>query len=234
MYFFTKYISFSNSGFLDGFTDVHSHLLPGVDDGICTMSETLSTLVYLEELGVKRIWFTPHIMDEVPNSTKQLRQRFKEVRNLYRGKIEINLAAEYMLDCLFDERLDRNDLLPLKNNYLLVETSCFNPPINLMGTLSNIRSKGYFPVLAHPERYVYMDMPDYYELKKSGVKLQLNLFSLVEIYGKNVYVKAHRLLKKGLYSMAGCDIHSLPELQRAINIKKLPVKTLPYLKSIEV
>ena len=146
------------SGFLRCFTDWHCHILPGVDDGVQTMDEALQILAEYERLGVKEVWLTPHIMEDMPNTTRHLRERFAELQAVYQGKVALNLASENMLDNLFEERLNKNDLLPIGKDgrHLLVETSYFNPPMGLQNILLRIKAKGYFPILAHPERYVYM------------------------------------------------------------------------------
>ena len=114
-----------------------------------------------------------------------------------------------MLDNLFDERLDGNDLLPIgrRGNHLLVETSYFNPPLDLEGTLCRIRSRGYYPLLAHPERYVYMSRKDYRRLHEARVRFQLDLFTLAGMYGKRAMECAGWLLEQGFYDAAGTDIH---------------------------
>ena len=218
MWFFNKQISLSESGIFQGFTDWHCHLLPGVDDGVQTVEETLQILALYEELGVKEVWLTPHIMEDIPNSTSQLKAKYAELQTSYHGSIVLHLAAEYMLDHLFEERLRNNDLLPLgkDGNHLLVETSYFNPPMDLKGILKRIMSSGYIPVLAHPERYIYMSEQDYRQLKDMNVKFQLNLFSLVGSYGKSVKEKAEWLLKNGLYDLNGTDTHSFCHLEKMI------------------
>ena len=210
MRFFHTSRSVARSGILRGLTDCHSHLLPGVDDGVGTPEESLQILDGMERQGVRKVWLTPHIMEDVPNTTDSLRTKFRELEASYGGGMELALAAENMLDSLFEERLEKDDVLPLHENgkrCLLVETSCFNPPMNLHSLLQRIRRKGYHPLLAHPERYVYMEMPDYRELREEGVLFQLNLPSLTGMYGGHVQKKAASLLKAGMYSLTGSDMH---------------------------
>lgn len=215
MWPFKKRISLKDSGVLSGFTDWHCHLLPGVDDGVQTMEESLEILRLYGELGVKSVWLTPHIMEDIPNTTAHLRERFAELQAAYNGTIDLHLSAENMLDALFEERLEKNDLLPLgeKGDHLLVETSYFNPPMGLKNILLRIKAKGYYPVLAHPERYVYMDKSYYMELKDMGVKFQLNLFSPRGMYGKATHKKANWLQKSGMYEYTGTDLHQLGMLE---------------------
>lgn len=221
MWPFRKKQTLEESGFFRGFTDWHSHILPGVDDGVQTMEEALQILAEYERLGIKEVWFTPHIMEDIPNTTEHLRERFAELQTAYRGEAVLHLASENMLDKLFEERLEKNDLLPLGKDrkYLLVETSYFNPPMGLQNILLRIKAKGYYPVLAHPERYIYMDRNDYQRLKCMDVKFQLNLFSLHGMYGKDSQKKAHGMQKAGMYDYIGTDLHRLETLPIALQRK---------------
>ena len=208
MWPFGKLSIFKKRLITPGFIDWHSHILPGVDDGVQTIEDALAILRRYEKLRVAEVWLTPHVMEDIPNTTDELRQRFAELQSAYTGNVKLHLGAENMLDHLFDERLAKDDLLPIGDNGLLVETSYFSPPISLYGTLEQIKSKGYIPVLAHPERYIYMDEGDYYRLKNDGVKFQLNLFSFEGLYGQYVCDKAKWLKRKGFYDYIGTDIHN--------------------------
>ena len=209
MWPFRKCIPLKDSGIFEGFTDWHSHILPAVDDGVRSVEEALEILHGYEALGMKTVWLTPHIMEDMPNTPESLKRKFEELRTAYSGQIELHLAAEHMLDNLFDERLNGNDLLPIgqRGDHLLVETSYFNPPLDLEGTLCRIRSCGYYPLLAHPERYVYMSRKDYRRLHEAGVRFQLDLFALAGMYGKRATECAGWLLEQGFYDAAGTDIH---------------------------
>ena len=222
--FQSKVKSLRDSGLLNGVTDWHSHILPGVDDGIKTMEDSLKALAAMEKLGVKDLWLTPHIMEDCPNETKDLRKRFEELNLAYNGKMRLHLAAENMLDNLFEDRLEGNDLLPLgeTGNHLLVETSYFNPPMNMTRMLEQVMAKGYCPVLAHPERYRYMDEIDYERLKEMGVLFQANYFSLVGGYGNTARKKLEWLLKKNMVDLMGSDLHRNQVLEHLI--EKSPQK----------
>ena len=198
------------SSLLNDFTDHHSHILPGVDDGVKKMEVSLKVLERYEQLGIAEVWCTPHIMEDIPNTTEALRARFAELCEAYQGPIKLHLAAEYMMDALFEERLSQGDLLPLGEvgNQLLVETSYFTPPMDMDSILKQIKQKGYYPMLAHPERYVYMDRERYKELKNKDIRFQLNLSSLAGAYGSEAKDKAHWLLKHNYYNLAGSDLHS--------------------------
>lgn len=201
--------SIEKSGLLKGFSDYHCHILPGVDDGFQSFQASLDILKRYEDVGISTVWLTPHIMEDVPNTTDELRKRFAEFKAEYNGPIELHLGSENMIDNLFDERLEKNDLLPLgeTGQYLLVETSYYNPPMGMDDVLQKIKSKGYFPVLAHPERYMYMHTEKYANLKEMGILFQLNLFSLTGQYGPQVQKKAERLYKQQMYNFVGTDLH---------------------------
>lgn len=228
MWPFSSKRSIADAGLLDGFTDWHCHLLPGVDDGVKEIDETLALLDRYEQLGVRRVWLTPHTMEEMPNTPDSLSQQFDALSQAYTGAIKLCLASEHMLDNLFDDRLATKRVLPIGSDgrHLLVETSYFTPPYDFDEKLDAIRSAGLFPVLAHPERYVYMDDNDYDRLTAQGIPLQLNLFSMVGMYGDEAASKARRLLKKGMYTLVGTDTHSLRQFDYAVNV--------PFLKSSDI
>ncbi len=209
MWPFSNKTTLAACGALKGATDHHSHILPGVDDGIESIDEALRILAEYEEIGIKRLWLTPHIMEDIPNTPEKLQARFGELKAVYNGNIELNLAAEYMLDNNLRTLLKEGTLLPIgsKRNHILVETSYYNPPMRLHETLKQIKSQGYHPLLAHPERYLYMSNADYTTLHDEGVKFQLNLPSLAGAYGKQVKKRAEWLLKNSLYTACGSDLH---------------------------
>ena len=215
---FRKRQTLEESGFFRGFIDWHCHILPGVDDGVQSMDESLQILAEYERLGVKEVWLTPHIMEDIPNTTEKLRERFAELKSVYQGSMMLHLASENMLDNLFEERLEKNDLLPIGKvgKYLLVETSYFNPPMGLNNILLRIKAKGYYPVLAHPERYLYMDKEKYEHIHSMGVKLQMNVFSLQGVYGMEVRKRAKWLQKHSMYAFVGTDLHKMEILKRMI------------------
>lgn len=201
--------SLLSSAVLNGTVDSHSHILFGVDDGVRTLEESLSILEYEESLGVKEIWCTPHIIEDGLNDHELFKARFEQLNEAYSGPIRLHLAAEYMLDTVFEQRFRDRELLTHENNTLLVETSAWTPPIGLDKTLRNIQNAGYRPLLAHPERYRYMNIPSYERLRKLGIHFQLNLPSLVGFYGETAKGKAEWLLEHGYYTEVGSDCHRL-------------------------
>lgn len=191
-----------------GMTDSHSHILPGVDDGVHHIEESLEILSRYEQMGIREVWFTPHIMEDVPNTTADLSKRFAAFKKEYHGPIELHLAAEYMMDYGFEKRLGERDILEHGPGRVLVESSYLEPPMGLDNILFNIQAAGYTPILAHPERYLFMEMEKYPKLKKKGILFQLNWGSLGGLYGKHVQQRAYHLLKEGMYDMSGSDIHT--------------------------
>lgn len=208
------------AGIFSGFTDWHSHILPGVDDGVQTIEDALEILHRYEELGFKRIWLTPHVMEDFPNTPENLRERFEELKKVYKGNLELHLAAENMIDSLFQERLKTDTFLPIgdEGRHLLVETSYVNPPLGMEDTIDKIMAMGYFVILAHPERYRYMEEEDYRKWKEKGVLFQSNLMSFVGGYGESARKKAEWLLKEGMIDMFGSDIHRLAFFEQGIGI----------------
>lgn len=215
MWLLSDKMTVRESGLLDGFCDYHCHLLPGVDDGVEDTGETLQILQEWEALGVTEVWLTPHIMEDIPNEPVELNRRFKDLQGLYGGGIRLHLAAEHMMDGLFLRRLGVEDVMPIgmDGTQLLVETSYYIPPMNMETIIDSIRKNGYDPLLAHPERYQYMEKDDYRHWKEKGVLLQLNLPSLVGAYGPEVKHKAEWLLRENMYDYCGSDTHSMEQVE---------------------
>lgn len=237
MWPFTRHYSIEERAFLDGAVDYHSHILPGVDDGIRTQEDSLRVLSYYEKAGIKEVWLTPHIMEDIPNSTVFLQERFAALQAAYDGPVVLHLAAENMMDQLFEDRLDAGDLLTMENvsenPLLLVETSYFNPPLGLYDILERVMKKGLRPLLAHPERYVYMEWKDYCRLKGMGVLFQLNLLSLTGHYGKTAQACSRRLLKNGMYDYYGSDLHRLSPFKHAVGEKVLSGREIDALLKLK-
>ena len=231
--FNSKTKSLKEADLLAGITDWHSHILPGVDDGFKTMEDSLKALSEMEKLGVRELWLTPHIMEDTPNETRFLRERFLELQSQWKGKIKLHLGAENMLDNLFEDRLEADDFLPMgeSGKHLLVETSYFNPPMNMTNLLEQVMKKGYFPIRAHPERYRYMDEMDYERLKDMGVLFQVNYFSLVGGYGNTARKKLEWLLKKDMVDFIGSDLHRLSALMHFVEDRPKKKKYLDALKA---
>lgn len=205
--------------FTSHFVDIHSHLLPGIDDGAKDLEKSIELIKTMRSYGIKNFITTPHVLGNVyPNSSSVILEKLEEVKAEIKKQnldVKISAAAEYMLDENFSELLEKDDILTLKDNYILVEMSYFNAPLNLYEVLFEIQLKGYKPILAHPERYNFFhnDFESYYKLKKQGCLFQLNLLSLTPQYGKNVQQIAQKLLKLGMIDFVGTDTHHSQHLE---------------------
>jgi tyrosine-protein phosphatase YwqE len=229
---FNRRQSILDSGLLKGAVDNHSHILYGLDDGVKKQEDSLAILRWLEEQGVSEVWFTPHVMEDVPNTTEGIRARFEELKAVYDGGLQLHLAAEYMIDTLFEERLEKRDLLEHGEEVVLVETSAIAPPINLWNVLEQMLKAGYRPLIAHPERYRYMEPSDYKELHNMGCFLQMNLPSIVGFYGESARQRAQYLLDKGWYRMVGSDCHRFKAIQAQYTAKELKKDTIAKLSAL--
>ena len=229
---FNRKCSVEESGLLGLVEDRHSHILYGVDDGVKTAGESAALLEWLYGLGLKSLWLTPHVMEDIPNTTDALRLRMEELVAAVKPGPELHLAAEYMIDNLFLGRLESGDLLCMEDGQVLVETSTWSSPFDLPDILSRVMSAGYRPVLAHPERYRYMEMEDYRKLADMGVRLQMNLPSVLGYYGASERDKARKMLSEGMYSYLGSDCHSCGMLQRMYSSRVLDRKEVDKIARI--
>lgn len=234
MWPFTHKQSLEKSKLLTGFTDYHSHVLPNVDDGIKDIEDSLKVIDEYERQGVDTLWLTPHVMEDMPNRTSDLKRVFEHLKSQYNGPLKLKLASENMLDNLFEERIANNDVLPIgdRRQHLLVETSYFTPPTDFEGKLGRVCSAGYFPLLAHPERYLYMDIDDYDNLHDRGIKMQLNLSSLFGFYGKEAKKKAEYMLLNEYYHAVGSDTHRVAQVTKSLKEGNLSKKTIEMLQEI--
>lgn len=225
---------------LEGIPDIHNHILPGIDDGAANLEDSVGLLRKLGTLGVTSFIATPHVMnDYYPNTPatikkalETLKAKISELPDL--RKVKIKAAAEYMMDQSFLELLEKEKLLTLSENYVLVEMSYFQAPINLNEILFKLQTHGYRPVLAHPERYAFFhtkDLRKYEELKKRGCLFQLNVLSLSTHYGSRMQETAYKLLQSGLIDFIGSDTHREQHLEKWEKIK-LPLKIVDPVKEI--
>lgn len=196
-----------------GYVDIHSHTLCGIDDGAQNIQDTKFLLNAMQDLGFGKVITTPHTITDIHPNTTQIIQATHEkvVRELPKEtqQLSYHAASEYMLDDQFEARVKADDLLTLKDKFVLVEMSYINPPIFLDDVLFLLVSKGYTPVMAHPERYNFYkgEKSAFEHLKRMGCKLQLNLLSTVGYYGESVAKTANMLLKEGMYDFSGSDMH---------------------------
>lgn len=214
------------------YIDIHSHLIPGIDDGAKTIEDSLGLINELNKIGFSQLITTPHVMPPVwKNNTSIIQKGEKEVQvALDKNNLPFKAAAEYMLDHQFLDILKNEQLLTLKDNYLLVEMSYLNPPINIQEIVYEIQIAGYTPILAHPERYLFLHQNfDFYtKLKKSGCLFQLNLLSVVGYYGVPVLKTAEKLLKQKMIDFVGSDLHHYKHL--AAFSQKVGIKEMAPLK----
>lgn len=220
----------------DDYIDIHSHVLPGLDDGAKTFEDSLSLINSLQSFGTSQIITTPHVMDYFYGNTKQkilnsLDQTTIDLRKKH-ITIPFRAAAEYMIDDTFVALFKSEKLMTLKDNYVLIEMSYINPPIQLYSIIFDLQVAGYIPVLAHPERYGFLhyDFEEYNKLINSGCLFQLNLLSIVGYYGLHIAKIAKKLLKNGMYSFVGSDVHH----DRHINAfsSKVLIKDIQPLKEV--
>ncbi|WP_298488362.1 CpsB/CapC family capsule biosynthesis tyrosine phosphatase [uncultured Maribacter sp.] len=224
---------------LNGFTDIHNHILPGIDDGAKTVKDSIELIKGFSEFGVTDFIATPHIMyNYYPNNRESISKSHAELKNglIYNNikDVSISISAEHMIDSNFETILLNNDIMPIEKNYLLVEMSYLQPSINFENAIQKIKEKSLFPILAHPERYVYLHSKfnTYNKYKNQGIKFQLNLLSLSNYYGKEVQQAAYKLLNEDLFDYAGSDIHNMRQLKKLKEIKisnKQLYKILPII-----
>ena len=199
--------------------DIHSHILPGIDDGSPDVETSLGLIRGLYDLGIRKCIATPHIIGDLyRNDPETIGAALEKVKKACADAaigMEISAAAEYMLDDHFMGLLDRKEpLLFLEKNVLLVELSYNLFPDNLHEMVFRIVTSGYKPVLAHPERYAYFHnkYESFARLKELGFHLQVNLLSLTGYYGKEVTKAAVYIIKNGLATLVGTDLHHIRHL----------------------
>jgi len=204
--------------------DIHSHLIPGIDDGSPNVEASVYLIKEMKELGFKKLITTPHIMwDIYKNTRKVILEKLEEVKiKLGEEKIdiEIHAAAEYFIDDYVEGLLNQKEpLLTFGNNMVLTEFSMASPPFDLKEVLFEMQIQGYQPVIAHPERYTYLEHNKnfYDELKDAGYLFQLNILSLSGYYGGSVMELARHLAKKGYYDLVGTDLHHTRHLEALKN-----------------
>ncbi|APA65510.1 tyrosine-protein phosphatase [Maribacter sp. 1_2014MBL_MicDiv] len=223
---------------LEGFIDIHNHILPGIDDGAKTVEDSIELIKGFNEFEVNDFICTPHIMENYyPNNPSTIQSSLSLLKNALKMNnlehISIEAAAEHMIDSGFETILNEYKVMPLAKSYLLIEMSYLQASINFDSAVQKIKTNGLFPILAHPERYMYLHnkMDKYKHFKTDGVLFQLNLLSLGDYYGSEVQKVANWLLKNNLIDFAASDVHKITQLNalKKISIKE---KTLMLIKPI--
>ena len=207
-------------------TDIHSHFIPGIDDGSPDMETSILLIKKMQNLGYSKVITSPHVMsDFYQNSSETILKGLADVRaelKIQNINMEIDAAAEYYIDFEFEQKIEKEKFLTFGDNYILVELPFIEEPKNLFGIIFKLQLEGYKVVLAHPERYAYYKMEDYNELKNRGVLLQINLLSLIGYYSPQIQRKTEQLIEENIVSFVGTDCHNMhhAELYEKCQTKK--------------
>ncbi len=213
--------------------DIHSHLIPGIDDGSQTMDETIAMLAKFQSLGYKKVITTPHVMsDSFPNTSENILAGLEDVRAEIKKvglTIQIEAAAEYYFDETFVAKIKAKDLLTFGDNYVLLEFAFHSPPQYIDQMFFELQSRGYRPVVAHFERYMYYlgKIDQAIEWRQKGINIQININSLFGHYGPDIKKQAERLIDAGEFDFIGTDCHRIEHLMLLENSL-----TSPYIHKI--
>jgi tyrosine-protein phosphatase YwqE len=201
---------------------MHSHLIPGVDDGATDLGNSLALIQGLKELGFQYLITTPHTLQDIhPNTKETLQAGYALLKEKLSPEINIHLSSEYYLDEQFQHQLLNNGLMPLPGNRLLIEFSQIFRPQNLEEIIFDLRINGFQPVLAHPERYLFFhkDFSYFTRLKEMKVEFQVNALSLTKHYGEHIKSIAEKLIDKDMIDFIGTDLHHIRHIQA---LKQVP------------
>lgn len=225
-------INLIDTDIFKGAVEMHCHLLPAVDDGIQELEKSVKTMNWLQQIGFEHIFLTPHIMNDWPkNNYNSLNKIFESFKSHVPKGMGIGLAAEYMLDPQFDDRVNE-PILSFNNQHVLVETSYFAASPMMREQLYQLRLKEHIPILAHPERYTYLSASHLLNMHKEGILFQLNLMSLCGAYGPEAKEKAEFLLKNNAYNFVGTDTHSYHWLRNCMEKLKLSKKNVDKIRAL--
>jgi tyrosine-protein phosphatase YwqE len=225
MFFLNKLSKSPYTDFSQVKVDMHSHLIPGIDDGAATISDSVFLMTQLQEMGFTCLFTTPHSFEEVyPNSPETLLQGRRDLDNFIPDGIQLEHSFEYYLDEKFKTNLQNKHLIALPGSRLLVEFSQVSLPLNLEKQIKTITDNGYVPIIGHPERYLFLQgRLDYLAyLKSLGVELQLNALSLTNYYGKDTNAFAKKLVKSKLIDFIGTDLHHADQIGQLRNVPASP------------
>ncbi len=194
-------------------SDIHSHFIPGIDDGAKTIEESVVLITEMYNMGYKKVITSPHIISDMFRNTPEIilggLEKVRAALKQANIPIEVEAAAEYYLDFDFERKLNEEKLLTFGNNYLLFEISYLNAPDNLNHLIFKMQTLGYKPVMAHPERYNFWhnDFNIYETLVEKGVLLQMNVNSLTGYYSPSTKEIAKQMIDKNMISFLGTDCH---------------------------
>lgn len=206
----SKHIDFSTIS-----VDMHSHLIPGVDDGAKDVVDSIQLINGLKELGFTKLYTTPHTLQDIhPNTQETLKNAYSLLEGKLPEGITIDLSSEYYMDEQFHNQVRDRSVMPLPGNRLLIEFSQISRPHDLEEVIFDLGIKGYNIILAHPERYLFFHKQFTYftRLKEMGIELQVNALSLTDHYGKNIRSIAEKLIEKEMIDFIGTDIHHVKHL----------------------
>lgn len=193
--------------------DMHSHVLPGIDDGAQNPDESIGLIKKMMEVGISKIIATPHIMADyyknTPETINAALEILKKALTEENITIDVTAAAEHYFDETFEALVNKEQLMTMGQKYVLFELPFISAPTNLLAMIKRMRDLGYKPILAHPERYTYFKLDDFKNLKNYGCKLQLNTISLTGYYGKQVKKTAEDIADGGLVDFISSDMHHL-------------------------
>lgn len=228
MFSFFKKRSLYHPQFQNFIRDIHSHILPGIDDGSPDVETSVLLVKGLIELGITHTVATPHIIGDLyrnnKNTIEKALQKLVDACEAQQLPIKISAAAEYMLDDYFMELLRKKEsLLTITRNYVLTELTYISVPENLEDISFELVTSGYQPIMAHPERYHYYhkNYDQFYRLKELGFLLQVNLLSVIGYYGPGVAKAAKFIFEKNLADFVGTDMHHQRHLNMLSNKKTL-------------
>jgi len=211
--------------------DMHSHVLPGIDDGAKTPEESIALIRKMMDLGIKKIIATPHIMaDYYKNTAETINASLALLKaELKKENIDIPVeaAAEHYFDETFEDRINKKELMIMGDNYVLFEFSFINQPPNAIPVIQKLKDLGYKPILAHPERYPYLELDQFKTLHDWGLSFQLNTISLTGYYGKDAKKLAESLIDHQLIDFISSDMHHL----RHAEAFKLALR-MPYMEKL--
>lgn len=203
-----KQITFDYS---DIMVDMHSHVLPGIDDGAQNPEESIYLIRKMMDVGIKKIIATPHVMIDYYKNTPEKINAALEVLKTELVKegidIPVEAAAEHMFDEGFEERIDNNTLMIMPGGYVLFEFSFISKPINTIPVIQKLTDRGYRPILAHPERYQYLTLDELKNIRSWGCDLQLNTISLTGYYGPAVKKMAEEMVDHQIVDFISSDMH---------------------------
>lgn len=207
--------------------DMHSHLVPGIDDGAPDPETSVAMIRRLKELGFSKLITTPHVQREFyDNDREKISTHFGRLQRFLadqRISMDMGVAAEYYLDNFFPQAVLPEGLLTLNGKLALVEVSMAGWPRQIEDMIFAIQGNGYQPILAHPERYLYEnDIKVYEGWKRKGVLLQMNLLSIAGYYGRTVKGLANKYMDAGLYDFCGTDAHHLRHLDHLARLAQQP------------